>query len=58
MSAGGLRGGCARRQNSAHDTSQSSKASTAGWEGIYSNLSLMALYSTIELASGGVKKPR
>ena len=43
-------------QNSAHDTSQSSKASMAGWEGIYSNLSLMALYSTIELASKNRKK--
>lgn len=38
-------------QNSAHDTSLSSKATMGGWEGIYSNLSLMALYSTIELAA-------
>lgn len=41
----------ARPQNSAHDTSQSSKATVGGWEGIYSNLSLMALYSTVELAA-------
>eukprot|EP00937_MAST-01D_sp_MAST-1D-sp2_P007221 g7221.t1 len=43
-------------QNSAHDTSQSSKASVGGWEGIYSNLSLMALYSCIELAAKNRKK--
>jgi hypothetical protein len=43
-------------QNSAHDTSQSSKATMGGWEGIYSNLSLMALYSSIELAAKQRKK--
>lgn len=43
-------------QNSAHDTSQSSKATMGGWEGIYSNLSLMALYSCIELAAKNRKK--
>ena len=38
-------------QNAAHDASASSKASMGGWEGIFSNLSLMALYSCIELAA-------
>ena len=31
-------------QNAAHDTAASSKATQGGWEGIFSNLSLMALY--------------
>ena len=43
-------------QNAAHDQSQSSKATMGGWEGIYSNLSLMALYSCIELAAKNRKK--
>ena len=43
-------------QNAAHDTSQSSKSSASGWEGIFSNLSLMCLYSCIELAAKERKK--
>jgi len=43
-------------QNAAHNTSQSSKATMGGWEGIFSNLSLMALYSCIELAAKNCKK--
>lgn len=43
-------------QNSAHDTSLSAKATMGGWEGIYSNMSLMALYSCIELAAKNRKK--
>jgi len=43
-------------QKAAHDTSQSSKATMGGWEGIFSNLSLMALYSCIELAAKNCKK--
>jgi kinesin family protein 4/21/27 len=38
-------------QNAAHDTSKSSKSTEAGWEGIFSNLSLMALVSCIDGAS-------
>ena len=38
-------------QNAAHDTKLSSKATEGGWEGIYSNLSLMALLSTVGEAS-------
>ena len=34
-------------QNSAHDPKVSSKSTEAGWEGIYSNMSLMALLSTV-----------
>ena len=34
-------------QNAAHDTKQSSKATEAGWEGIYSNMSLMAMLSSV-----------
>eukprot|EP00501_MAST-03F_sp_TOSAG23-6_P001167 GSMAST32.ASY1.ANO1.1211.1 assembled CDS len=47
-------------QNAAHDTSKSSKATMSGWEGIYSNLSLMELYSSIELAAKNRyrKKPK
>ena len=43
-------------QNSAHDTSQSTKATEGGWEGIFSNLSLMTLYSVVELASKNRRK--
>ena len=38
-------------QNAAHDTSKSSKSTTAGWEGIFSNLSLHALMSAIDVAA-------
>jgi kinesin family protein 5 len=43
-------------QNAAHDTSQSSKSTHSGWEGIFSNLSLMCLYSCIELAAKNRRK--
>jgi hypothetical protein len=43
-------------QNAAHDTRLSSQATAGGWEGIFSNLSLMALYSSIELAAATRKK--
>mmetsp|Transcript_70881 Transcript_70881/g.147724 ORF Transcript_70881/g.147724 Transcript_70881/m.147724 type:complete len:205 (-) Transcript_70881:97-711(-) len=43
-------------QNAAHDSTQSAKATMGGWEGIFSNISLMALYSCIELASQNRRK--
>ena len=43
-------------QNAAHDAAASSKAAMGGWEGIFSNLSLMALYSCIELAAKNRRK--
>ena len=45
-------------QNAAHDTAKSSKATTSGWEGIFSNLSLMSLYSCIELAAKHRRKKK
>lgn len=38
-------------QNAAHDPSKSSKSTASGWEGIYSNFSLMALMSVVDEAA-------
>jgi hypothetical protein len=43
-------------QNSAHDPSQSAKATMGGFEGIHSNMNLMDLYSCVELAAKNRKK--
>ena len=43
-------------QNAAHDSAHSSKSTMGGWEGIFSNLSLMCLYSCIELAAKNRRK--
>ena len=38
-------------QNAAHDSSQSSKSTQGGWEGIYANLSLSGLMSAVDIVS-------
>jgi len=43
-------------QNAAHDSAHSSTSTQGGWEGIFSNLSLMCLYSCIELAAKNRRK--
>ena len=40
-------------QNSAHDTSKSSKSTAGGWEGIFANISLSQLMSSADLSAKG-----